>query len=225
MEPRAGQGQSRLDHRSDLYSLGVLLYDVRPPAPRRFVGGADGDHVAAHQHRPPAAPGKGTPTSRRSWRALIVRPAGQEPQCAGRARAAEVGRHAPRGRPTRAGAGGPATGVFSRRRATGSPPPSLSSGASETANGGFDALALPGGLRLSVSPVAFPTALPSLAAPKQPSPERGLRWARTMIDAVVVEPGHPLARGTIPDRTLPGLLAGRLAPPGGFLRRRPARPR
>ena len=49
-EPRAGQGK-RLDHRTDLYSLGVMLYECADR--RRAVSGdVDVDHVAARPFKP-----------------------------------------------------------------------------------------------------------------------------------------------------------------------------
>jgi eukaryotic-like serine/threonine-protein kinase len=78
MSPEQCRGAGKIDHRTDLYSLGCVLYQMltgRPP----FVLEGAGEILAAHIHVPPLAPRHYEPSVPTSLQAVVLRMLQKEP--------------------------------------------------------------------------------------------------------------------------------------------------
>ncbi len=78
MAPEQARGAANVDHRADVYALGVLLYEMvtgRPP----FVGEGAGDVIAKHIYIPPQDPRERVPELSGALTAVILRCLEKEP--------------------------------------------------------------------------------------------------------------------------------------------------
>jgi serine/threonine-protein kinase len=71
MSPEQCEGKGAIDHRSDVYSLGVMLYEMLTGALPH--DGELGDILIGHLHRTPAPPRERNPNIPPEWEALCLR--------------------------------------------------------------------------------------------------------------------------------------------------------
>jgi serine/threonine-protein kinase len=213
MSPEQAKGK-RLDHRSDLYSLGVLLYECVTGSPP-FTGPAM-TIMSQHVHGTPVPPQQKNPDVSVELASLIGRLLAKNPEARPHS-GKEVGELLRNlaGRSRQASAGGPPTGGLPTNGNAG--PPSVSPAS-------WSVTAPAASLDDSRS---FGASMADLAAPMEVAPalvdKKAIALARRMIDQVVADPvvlspeeryltGHYLAY----------LLGGSRRK--GFLRRRPLDP-
>ena len=225
MSPEQARGK-RLDHRTDLYSLGVMLYECATgsaavPGP---VDGGDRQHVNGDARR---RPGSKNPEVSPALEALILSLLAKNPEARpGLGRRGRRG--APRARPSRSGSAGPTPappGARGRRRPIEAGRRRRTSGAWSTRRrrGSVSGSAHDRDPAVDAGPAPAPAPVPGRRRRRRP---RGSAspLAREMLDDVLAEPmilsaderylcGHYLAY----------LLGGSRR--RGFLRRRPLDPR